>query len=71
MAYLDSPPSSSNNPLDIESLHNDIRWSLPQDLTMFTLLANPTSSQDADWLLDKNGLVCYYATSEFYMEYNI
>ena len=59
MAHLDSPPSSLKKPLDIESLHNNIRWSLLQDLTTSALLANPTSSQDADWLLDKDGLVHY------------
>jgi len=59
MAHLDSPPLFSKKPLHIESLHINIRRSLPQDSTMSVLLANPTSSQDVDWLLDKDGLVCY------------
>ena len=59
IAHLDSPPSSSKKPLDIKSLHIDIRRSLPQDSTTLALLANPTSSQDTDWLLDKDRLVRY------------
>jgi len=46
-------------PLDIESLHDDIRQSLPHDPLLSPLLTGPMNDQESEWFVSEDSLVHY------------